>query len=422
MRSVLLPVMAGICAAFLSGQAPAESSGEPLRLAGAIERALAHHPELKGFAFDLRAQDARISSAALRPPMQAEVLVEDAAGTGEHRGFSSAQTTLSLSHVIELGDKRRARIAAAEAFRMQIETTRAARQLDVAAEVARRFIDTLREQDTLSIARDAVKVAETTHTSVVQRVHAGRAPAAESARAGVRVARAKLALEHAEHELDASRRYLAAAMGERETRFGRIQGTLSEIGTVLPLEDLLVRVQSSPDFMHFADVARIRDAELRLAEVQRAPDIRAQIGVRRFEDGDDAAIVAGFSVPLFTANRARNDIDIARAERERTEAERETLFLKIQAQLYAEYRELEHAQLEASVLSSDILPSLQGALQQAEYAYRRGRYSYLEWTDAQRELLEARARLVEVCANFHTLRVEIERLTGQSLQATGALR
>lgn len=66
-----------------------------------------------------------------------------------------------------------------------------------------------------------------------------------------------------------------------------------------------------------------------------------------------------------------------------------------------------------------MIPALEEALARTEYAYQRGRYSYLELTDAQQELMAARLRLSEVCANFHLLRVEIERLTGQSLESAG---
>jgi outer membrane protein, heavy metal efflux system len=68
------------------------------------------------------------------------------------------------------------------------------------------------------------------------------------------------------------------------------------------------------------------------------------------------------------------------------------------------------------------LPRLEEALEQATYAYERGRYSYLEWTVAQRELLEGRLRLLESAARFHVLRIEIERLTGASLQSIGEVK
>jgi cobalt-zinc-cadmium efflux system outer membrane protein len=71
------------------------------------------------------------------------------------------------------------------------------------------------------------------------------------------------------------------------------------------------------------------------------------------------------------------------------------------------------------VLRDQVLPQLQLALDQTRYAYERGRYSYLEWADAQRGLLAARVRLIDTAADFHNNRIDIERLTGESLGAAG---
>jgi outer membrane protein, heavy metal efflux system len=233
----------------------------------------------------------------------------------------------------------------------------------------------------------------------------------------VRSAQAMLDVEHAEHDLESSRRYLAAAMGERDARFGETVGDLYAMSSVSSLDELMKRIETSPDFLLFADEARVRDAELRLAELKRRPDVRGELGVRRYEQGNDVALVAGFSIPLQSARRSSYGIDAARAERSRTDAQREAEFLKVQAQLLAQYRELGHSQLEANVLRETIIPQLQNALEKTEYAYQRGRYTYLEWTDAQRELIDARRRLSDVAAKYHVLRIEIERLTGQSLDA-----
>lgn len=420
MRFLFRSAVAGLCAWLASGlPAYAQSISEPLALDAALKRALAQQPELQGFEFELRAQEARIGEAGLRPVTTAETLIEDAGGTGTRRGFDAAQTTLSLSHVIELGGKREGRVAVAEATRTRLQTQKAARQLDVAAEVARRFVQTLQERELLRIAEDGLRITEQTRSAVARRVQAALAPAAETARAEVRSAQASLAKEHAEHELESARRFLAAAMGERDVRFGETSGDLYAMSGVAPLDDLLKRIETAPDFTLFADEARVRDAEIRLAEIKRTPDVRGQIGLRHYEQGDDFALVAGFSIPLQSSRRASYGIDAARAERSRTDSEREATFLKARAQLLAQYRDMEHAQLEASILRDNIIPKLQNALEKTEYAYQRGRYSYLELTDAQHELLGARQQLAEVAARFHILRIEIERLTGQSLEAHG---
>jgi outer membrane protein, heavy metal efflux system len=419
MRLVSWPALAGVCALLFESTASAQKSSAPLTLPAALKRALMQQPALQGMAFELRAQEARIGEAGLRPVTSAELLLEDAGGTGTRQGLKAAQATLSLSHVLELGGQRDGRIAVAQAHRSQLQTEQAARQLDLAAEVARRFVDTLHERERLQIAEEGLRLSERTRASVAKRVQAALAPAAETARAEVRIAQAKLDATHAEHELQSARGFLAAAMGERAIHFGETTGDLYALEGVAALDELLKRIDSSPDFLRFADEARVRDSELRLAELKRKPDVRTQIGVRRYEEGDDIAFVAGISVPLQSSRRATHAIDIARAERARTDAEREAAFLKAQAQLLAEYRELEHARLEAGILRETIIPQLQSALEKTEYAYQRGRYSYLEWTEAQRELLDARVRLADVAAQFHALRIEIERLTGLSLEARG---
>ena len=82
------------------------------------------------------------------------------------------------------------------------------------------------------------------------------------------------------------------------------------------------------------------------------------------------------------------------------------------AALHGFHAALTRARGEVEVLRNEVLPRIQEALRETEYAYTRGRYSYLELVDAQRELLETRVTLIAESAQVHRLRVEIERLTG----------
>ena len=61
---------------------------------------------------------------------------------------------------------------------------------------------------------------------------------------------------------------------------------------------------------------------------------------------------------------------------------------------------------------------MEAALEATRVAFERGRYSYLEWVDAQRELVEVQRALITAAANAHLYRTEIERLTGESLSVT----
>src|SRR5262245_32453119 len=123
-----------------AGATAAEATSAPLTLREAIEAALAGNPELSGLEFHLRAQEARAKQAGLRPAAELSVELENFAGSGEVSGTDELESTFAMSQVIELGGKREARLDVAAAERGLIENDRAIRQLDVLADVTRRFI------------------------------------------------------------------------------------------------------------------------------------------------------------------------------------------------------------------------------------------------------------------------------------------
>lgn len=418
MRSIAVRAVAAACFLILPSLAQA-STETPLSLRAAIERALATHPELAGFAYELRAGEARQRQAALRPAPELDLTIEDLVGSGERRSLDSAQTTLGLSQLIELGGKREARDELAAATQARLRSDQAARQLDLVAEVARRYLGALAQQARVAAAREALALTETTGAAVEQRVQAAAAPLAERSRAQVATAEARLDLDDAEHDLATARQALAAAIGSSSADFGVLQGELLQLPPTRAFDDLVTQLRRSPDFLRFADEARLRDAELRLAERQRRADLRAHAGLRHYAAGDDVALVTGLSLPLFAARRAEAPLAIAREERAALDSEREAAFLKAQSRLFALYQEQEHARHVIGVLQEQVLPQLQQALEQTAYAYRRGRYSYLEWSEAQRRLLAARARLIDSAADFHNYCIDIERLAGESLAPAG---
>ncbi len=81
--------------------------------------------------------------------MEASVELENALGSGDFNGFDAAEGTFALSQVIELGGKRDARGAAAQSGRELLAVERQVAQLDVLAEVTRRFIAVAAAQEQL---------------------------------------------------------------------------------------------------------------------------------------------------------------------------------------------------------------------------------------------------------------------------------
>src|SRR5688572_24402537 len=405
-----------VCTIFLIGLAPRALADE-LTLASAVERTLARNPDLRVYAPRLRAARERVAVAAQRLPLELQAETQDAFGTGRASGFDSAETTFALSHVIELGGKRGLRSDAASATTAVVDAERAAAELDVLAEVTRRLIHVAADQEHLELTMRATRLAEDNVAAATARVAAARAPDVELRRARVTSARAAVEQEHAEHELLTSRRKLAAMWGDSEATFERVGADLYALPPSEGYEALVARLAGNPDFTRFASEERLRDAELRVAEAHARSNFTVRAGLRVLHDTDDEALVFGVTLPLNAASRARSEIAAARAEREQTAAEREAYRVRAEAQLFELFQELRHAITEAEVLRTSVLPEMEAALEATRYAFDRGRYSYLEWVDAQRELVEVQRSLIDAAANAHLYRTEIERLTGEPLQA-----
>ena len=396
-------------------QMASDSAAAPLTLRGAIQAAVAGNPALKGFVYRLRAQQARLDQAAARPSPQVGIEVENAFGTGEAKGFDAAETTLSLSQILELGGKRRTRmdVGALEGESVRIEQQAA--QLDVIAEVVRRFVHIAADQEQLALTRQATQLARNTVDAVSRRVQAAKSPEVELHRANVEYIRAQVELRHAEHELQVSRRKLAAMWGQPEAAFGEIEADLYRTPDLASFDELVARLAGNPTFGRFMTQARLRDAQIRLAESQRRPDVELSVGARRFQGSGDTAFVAGISLPLFPGTRAAPQIAEAQALRGESDAEREAALVDARAQLFEFYQELRHSIHEVQTLKRDALPQMVEALEETQYAYDRGRYSFLELVDGQRAYLETQRAAIDAGLKVQTLLAEIERLTGEPL-------
>ncbi|MDT0499216.1 TolC family protein [Algiphilus sp. W345] len=409
------PAHAALAACLLSVSAPIFGADESsISLREAIGRARDLRPELNGFVFELRVQDATEVEAALRPSPTVELRIDDALGSGSRSGFESAQTTLSLSQLIELGGKRDSRIEVANAQSQRLRSKQAARQLDVVAEIGRAFVEALTQQAREISAQDAAQLAQRVSAAVAERVQAAVAPPAERSRAAVAVTEAELTLEDARHVAATSRFFLASTIGLDRPDFTHVSGELFTLEELPDFGVLIARLEASPDFLRFTNEARLKQAQLNLAQSRRRGDLRASVGMRHFQQGDDAALVAGISLPLFSNSRAEPAIASASAELAQVDQQRRAALLKARAQLFAYYQEMEHARHVVATLDRQLIPELERALAQTEDAWRRGRYSFLEWSEVQKRLLDARLRRIDAAAEYHLNRIEIERLTGQS--------
>lgn len=421
-RAGLCVFLAWLCAAdslraaepIFTGPAAVEPVGS-LTLREAVRAALASNPDLAASSFEVEAAEARLDQSRLRPNPELSLDLENFAGTGQTRGARALETTLSLSQVVELGGKRALRTGVAMGDRDVVGIERQAQQLDVLADVTRRFIDVAAAQERVSLAASTREIAQRTVDAIAERVQAARSPEAERSRARIALTRAVIEERQALSELRSARLSLAALWGSADPVFSGTEADLFVFEPIEPFERLVARLERNPDFVRFASERRLREAQLRLARAQARPNLTFGAGVRRFNESGDVALVGGISMQLPAFDRNQGGIREAEARLAQNGAARRAAFVRARATVYGLYQELIASRDRLQTLRTEALAQAQQALEQTRSGYERGRFSYLELATAQQDVLEIRAASIEAAADAHRALTELERLTGEPL-------
>ena len=123
---------------------------------------------------------------------------------------------------------------------------------------------------------------------------------------------------------------------------------------------------------------------------------------------------------MFAAQRNAGAVQTAMAEREMVALRKQAALLHLNQQLFRAVSARKQAVATVDVLYQSTIPKLKQALTEVERAYRRGRYSYVEWVAAREELLRAQRVQIEAARAALRFGAEIEQMTAVPMQAGSA--
>lgn len=413
-RIVVALVAATSCVAIAQAQEVGtesrQISGPLLTLDEAVALAGGSAPAAEAAAADVDAASAARRVAGLRPNPALSVEVENFVGTGPYNGVNGADITASVAIPLELGGKRQARIAVADAAAHRAQIAQAIAQADIRFQVTELYIQASAAEVRVAIAEDQYRIAGDTARAATRRVQAGRASPLEQERAEVARLTAETEAEKARRLADAARASLARRIGRPVTGpldvavlGGPGSGTM---GPPRPVSAAGTLALAAAD----ADLATA-DAGVELARSQRVPDLTVGPGVRRLEATNDVAAVFSVSVPLPLFNNGRAAVDQANAERRRADAQRRVTALDIEQKISDAEVEAANAAAAARVASGPALSSAMEAARIARIGYREGKFGQLELLDAERTLTEMRSASIEALASYQLAKARLERLT-----------
>lgn len=407
MREALLPpLLAALITPCLAQIAPAQApQPAALTLQQALDQALARHPELAAAQSELQAAEAARLQAGARPNPVLEAELEDTRR-------ETRSTTILLTQPIELGGKRSARLDAADRAQDIARSQLAARRSQLRAEVTAAFAQAQAAQERVRLADEALQLARRGTEAANRRVAAGKVAPIEQTKAQVAEANVRLELGQARGELRAALLALGAVVGTPRP-VERVEGTVA-LPPVPAEETLHARLATAPALRQAQlEVERLA-ALARLERAKRTPDVSVGLGARQSQElgRTQPMLVLSVPIPLFDTNRGGELEALRRQDKARYEAEAGAL--RLRSEVAQAHERLKAAVEEAEAVQRDVLPGAQVAYDAAAKGFELGKFSFLDVLDAQRTLLEARARHLRATADAHRAAAELNRLLGDS--------
>jgi cobalt-zinc-cadmium efflux system outer membrane protein len=370
-----------------------------------LAQAQASAPRLAEARANVARAEGLARQAGVMPNPTLGLEIENFSGSGPFRGTSLSETTATIGQTLELGSKRSARVAAGraevEAARAQARRAEAEYAFDLAAAYAEAEASDRR----LQLARDGLSLAEEDARIASALVDAGR-------EAELRRLQAQAAVQAARAAVDQAQAARAVAFGNL-TALSGAPAPITSIQTSLLDAPAPLFPGANPEVTAtavFVAAHAEREAAARRLRVERrraVPDVTVSVGVRRFEEDDATALVAGVSVPLPLFDQNRGNIAAARAEEAAAEARLSAARLEAEAAVRT-------STARTAAAESRLAAAREGE-RTAQEAYRLSRIGYEAGKLPLAELVAARRALAE--AREQSIAAAVERINAQAAQA-----
>jgi cobalt-zinc-cadmium efflux system outer membrane protein len=393
---------------------PATAPAAPLlTLDQALARAAEADPARAGVAARMRAVEAGVRQADVRPNPTLGLMVENLPTLGAGDFMSRTETTLTYEQRLERGGDRPARVALAQSEGALIIAQAQAARLDRLETVQRLWTEALAAEALLEIARERLDLAERFQLEVQRRVDAARDPLFAGARAEAELAQAQIEFDQADVTMRTARISLARYWD------GRVDFSLgADAFEDTSASRIAAGAPAQADLDVFLARRATAEAQVRVETARAVVDPTVSVGVRHIWD-NDVSLVFGGSIPLQRYDRNQGAIDRARAEGLAAQADAEAFRLDREREIARLQVQLLSRATEARRIAEETLPQAERAVVLVRDGFNRGGFTYNDVISAQTSLLQTRARRVAVLQAFHNDRARLDRLTGAHADLLG---
>ena len=266
----------------------------------------------------------------------------------------------------------------------------------VLTDVQLHFVAALAAQRRLELTRAFRLVVEQGVQIARQRVEAKFAGRADILQSENQLSRIDLAIRQTKLQQSAAWQQLAAVVGLPDLSPGTLQGSLELNEHITNQDDVLSRLLTDSPLLAMARyrVSRAR-ADLQRQQVQKTPNLTAQLGTGHDGSTGDAFANLQFSLPLPAHNRNQGNIHAAGAELCEATQNVRRLRLQIRRDLAVEMRDYESAMAAVEQYRDVIIPRAKETLELMKLAQAGGQYNFLRVLTARRAFFDATISCVD---------------------------
>lgn len=389
-----------------------------LSLADALKRTLQQSPALQLYPYQQRMNDAARISAGQRPNPELQMELADVLGSGDSSGIKSAELTLSLSQLIELGEKRQKRLELAQGQSELAERQYQVDKVDALAATMRSFLQLLHQQVLLDWIEQKTLKEQQVLELARQLAKAGNVKDADISRLELKVLQSRMEQKSllATQQLNVR---LLASHWAGQPDFDAVSGDFTQLPALPSLADVLTQLQQAPQLQWWLTTHRVLDSQLQLVKALGQADLTLGAGIRRNEQSNDNALVLQMSVPLGLESTNQGAMLAAQASIEQAQHQQQQSMQQLQLQ--AEHSYLQLTQLNAQIRDYQhaVIPLSQQVLEQMLTGYQQGVFDMTDLLSAQQEIFLAKRHLIDLQYALHLQLLELERLTGLPMTLDG---
>ena len=356
-----------------------------------------------------RIEEARGRLAGAQIRFRDNPVVDASAGPRKLETGTVTDYEFGVSQTFELGNRRAARIAGAEASIAREQSTSDATTRQIVRDVAVAFVRALQAQTRIEILRSAETLAREAFDVADRRFRAG-----DIALLDVNVARG--AVSRATSQTRAAEAERAAAIGELKALLAwsdpaephPVGGLTDQIRAGIDVQ--AVALADRPEVQSLAAEASEARADIQLGQAFKKPDLGFGFRVKRDEGHQAAAGVVSIALPFFNAGQEQLATGIARERRVELERSAVTSELDLRARAARETFNLRVSAMEP--IERDVMPGLEENERLARRSFEVGELSLPDLLVIRREFVDTRLQYIEALADAAIASIDWQMAAG----------